>query len=127
MFHIWTNLLLHPTLLLGGLLSGGQKQRVAIARAIIRDPKILVLDEATAALDNVSQKLVQAALDELQVKQPRTTLTVAHRLLTIKDCDKIAFLGDGGVLEMGNHSELLEKKGHYYQLWCMQGGEEDKS
>ena len=85
------------------------------------------MDEATAALDNESQKLVQAALDELQVKQPRTTLTVAHRLLTIKDCDKIAFLGDGGVLEMGNHSELLEKKGHYYQLWCMQGGEEDES
>jgi ATP-binding cassette subfamily B (MDR/TAP) protein 1 len=80
----------------GGLLSGGQKQRIAIARAIIRNPKILVLDEATAALDNESQKLVQLALDELQVKQPRTTLTVAHRLLTIKDCDKIAFLGDGG-------------------------------
>jgi ATP-binding cassette subfamily B (MDR/TAP) protein 1 len=80
----------------GGLLSGGQKQRIAIARAIIRNPKILVLDEATAALDNESQKLVQLALDELQVKQPRTTLTVAHRLLTIKNCDKIAFLGDGG-------------------------------
>jgi len=67
-----------------------------LPRAIIRNPKILVLDEATAALDNESQKLVQLALDELQVKQPRTTLTVAHRLLTIKDCDKIAFLGDGG-------------------------------
>mmetsp|Transcript_6312 Transcript_6312/g.14244 ORF Transcript_6312/g.14244 Transcript_6312/m.14244 type:complete len:1336 (+) Transcript_6312:149-4156(+) len=80
----------------GGLLSGGQKQRIAIARAIIRKPAILVLDEATAALDNESQKLVQAALDELQVTQPRTTLTVAHRLLTVKDCDKIAFLGDGG-------------------------------
>jgi len=109
----------------GGLLSGGQKQRIAIARAIIRNPKILVLDEATAALDNESQKLVQATLDNLQSTQPRTTLTVAHRLLTVKDCDKIAFLGDGGVLEMGKHSELLEMKGHYYKLWCMQGSEEE--
>lgn len=109
----------------GGLLSGGQKQRIAIARAIIRNPKILVLDEATAALDNESQKLVQAALDELQVTQPRTTLTVAHRLLTVKDCDQIAFLGDGGVLEMGKHSELLEMKGNYYNLWCMQNSDEE--
>ena len=109
----------------GGLLSGGQKQRIAIARAIIRNPKILVLDEATAALDNESQKLVQATLDELQVSQPRTTLTVAHRLLTVKDCDKIAFLGEGGVLEMGKHSDLLELKGNYYELWCMQNSEEE--
>ncbi len=71
----------------GSLLSGGQKQRIAIARAIIRNPKILLLDEATAALDNESQKLVQSALDELHVTQPRTTLTVARRLLTIKDCE----------------------------------------
>lgn len=82
----------------GGLLSGGQRQRIAIARAIIRDPKILVLDEATAALDNESQKLVQAALDDLQVTQPRTTLTVAHRLLTVKDCELLfhdeSLLGD---------------------------------
>lgn len=109
----------------GGLLSGGQKQRIAIARAIIRNPAILVLDEATAALDNESQELVQAALDELQETQPRTTLTVAHRLLTIKDCDTIAFLGNGGVLEMGKHSDLLEMKGNYHQLWCMQNSEEE--
>ncbi|KAL7540275.1 hypothetical protein ACHAWF_006635, partial [Thalassiosira exigua] len=109
----------------GGLLSGGQKQRIAIARAIIRNPAVLVLDEATAALDNESQKLVQAALDELQSTQPRTTLTVAHRLLTIKDCDKIAFMGDGGVLELGKHTELLELKGNYYELWCMQNSEEE--
>ena len=76
-------------------------------------------------MDNESQKLVQAALDELQATSPRTTLTVAHRLMTIKDCDKIAFLGDGGVLEMGNHSELLALKGHYYNLWIMQGSEEE--
>jgi len=109
----------------GGLLSGGQKQRIAIARGIICNPQILVLDEATAALDNESQKLVQAALDELQATNPRTTLTVAHRLMTIKDCDKIAFLGDGGVLEIGKHSELLALKGNYYNLWIMQGSEEE--
>jgi ABC-type multidrug transport system fused ATPase/permease subunit len=79
----------------------------------------------TAALDNESQKLVQAALDELQATNPRTTLTVAHRLMTIKDCDKIAFLGEGGVLEIGKHSELLALKGHYYNLWIMQGSEEE--
>jgi len=76
----------------GGMLSGGQRQRIAIARGIISEPKILVLDEATAALDNESQKLVQAALDELQATQPRTTLTVAHRLSTVKDCTKIGEL-----------------------------------
>mmetsp|Transcript_2573 Transcript_2573/g.6073 ORF Transcript_2573/g.6073 Transcript_2573/m.6073 type:complete len:1406 (-) Transcript_2573:56-4273(-) len=110
----------------GNLLSGGQKQRIAIARAIIGSPKILVLDEATAALDNESQKMVQIALDELHAKQPRTTLTVAHRLLTVKNCDKIFFMGEGGVLESGSHSELLALKGHYYNLWIMQGGNKDQ-
>jgi ATP-binding cassette subfamily B (MDR/TAP) protein 1 len=109
----------------GGQLSGGQKQRIAIARAIIRNPQILVLDEATAALDNESEKLVQAALDELQRTQPRTTLVVAHRLLTVKNCDKIAFLGDGGVQELGKHDELVEQKGRYHKLWTMQGAEEE--
>ena len=66
--------------------------------------------------------MVQAALDELQATQPRTTLTVAHRLSTIKDCDKIAFLGDGVVQECGTHEELLELKGHYYDLWNLQEG-----
>eukprot|EP00804_Cyclotella_cryptica_P024439 CCRYP_019258-RD/>CCRYP_019258-RD protein AED:0.09 eAED:0.09 QI:2741/1/1/1/1/0.84/13/161/561 len=111
----------------GSMLSGGQKQRIAIARGIIRDPKILVLDEATAALDNESQKLVQLALDEIQDAQPRTTLTVAHRLLTVKHCNKIAFLGDGRVLEIGTHAELLAMKGHYYNLWCMQGSEQEQT
>mmetsp|Transcript_23054 Transcript_23054/g.47622 ORF Transcript_23054/g.47622 Transcript_23054/m.47622 type:complete len:243 (+) Transcript_23054:1-729(+) len=110
----------------GNLLSGGQKQRIAIARAIIGSPKILVLDEATAALDNESQKMVQIALDELHAKQPRTTLTVAHRLLTVKNCNKIFFMGEGGVLESGSHSELLALKGHYYNLWIMQGGNKDQ-
>merc|ERR1712037_290307 len=109
----------------GGILSGGQRQRIAIARAIIKQPKMLILDEATAALDNESQKLVQAALDDLSVNY--TTLTVAHRLLTVKNCTKIAFLGEGGVIECGTHQELLDLKGNYYDLWCLQGGEEEEN
>ena len=101
------------------------KKLFCYSSELIMLPCVLCITEATAALDNESQRLVQAALDDLQVTQPRTTLTVAHRLLTVKDCDKIAFLGDGGVLEMGKHSELLEMKGHYYELWCMQNSEEE--
>jgi len=107
----------------GGQLSGGMKQRIAIARAIIRDPKILVLDEATAALDNESEEKVQAALDSLQEKQPRTTLVVAHRLLIVKKCNQIAYLGNGGVIEIGSHDELLKKDGEYSKLWIMQNAE----
>lgn len=110
----------------GMLLSGGQRQRVAIARAIISDPKILVLDEATAALDNESERIVQAALDDLQKKQPRTTLVVAHRLGTVKNCDQIAVLSEGGVKELGDHTALLEKKGLYHELWTKQGGGGDE-
>ena len=108
----------------GMLLSGGQRQRVAIARAVVSDPKILVLDEATSALDNESEKIVQAALDDLQVKQPRTTIVVAHRLMTIKNCNKIAVLDGGGVKELGPHSSLLEQKGLYHELWMKQGGDD---
>lgn len=90
-------------------------------------PKTLNKDEATAALDNVSEQVVQAALDDLQKKQPRTTLVVAHKLQTVKNCDKIAVLGDGGVLELGSHSHLLEQGGLYKELWEQQGGGEDKS
>ena len=108
----------------GSLLSGGQRQRVAIARAIIKNPKLLVLDEATAALDNESEKIVQQALDQMQVTNPRTTLTVAHRLETVKNCSKIVVLGKGGVQEEGTHLELLELGGLYKDLWSKQSGEE---
>src|SRR5271170_4646184 len=90
----------------GFLLSGGQKQRVAIARAIVSNPKILLLDEATSSLDTQSEGIVQNALDK--VSKGRTTITVAHRLSTIKDADTIYVMGDGLALEQGSHRELLE-------------------
>ena len=132
----------------GSLLSGGQRQRVAIARAIVKDPKLLVLDEgesnhfvyfffkshceflfmltilvsaATAALDNESERIVQAALDHMQEVNPRTTLVVAHRLETVRKCDKIVVLDGGGVTEQGSHDELLKMEGIYHSLWTNQG------
>jgi len=100
----------------GSTLSGGQKQRIAIARAIIRDPSFLILDEATSALDSESERIVQAALDELLKSQQRTTLVIAHRLSTVKTCDKIVVLGGGEVMEQGSHDELLALGGHYAAL-----------
>ena len=99
----------------GVKLSGGQKQRISIARVLLKNPPILLLDEATSALDNESEILVGQSLDALA--KGRTTLTIAHRLTTIKNADRILVLGRDGIEEEGTHEQLLERKGIYYRLW----------
>lgn len=105
----------------GCRLSGGQRQRLAIARAILKDAPILILDEATSALDNESERLVQEALDNLMKR--RTTLVIAHRLSTIEAADQIIVLGQGRVLECGDHRQLLAANGAYAQLHRLQSVE----
>ena len=101
----------------GVKLSGGQKQRVSIARVFLKNPPILILDEATSALDNESEKLVQQSLEKLA--KGRTTFTIAHRLTTIKNADRILVLTENGIEESGTHRELLEKGGIYSELYKM--------
>ena len=102
----------------GENLSGGQRQRISIARAFIRNPQILILDEATSALDSVSEKKI---LDSIQhLVKGRTTLIVAHRLSTIRNADRIAVIGNGGVMECGSYEELMQKKGEFYRLENLQ-------
>jgi ABC-type multidrug transport system fused ATPase/permease subunit len=99
----------------GSQLSGGQMQRIAIARMLVRQAPIMLLDEATSALDSESELLVQDTLDDL-LGQGRTLLVVAHRLSTVKGCSRIAVMQEGKLIEQGNHEQLLQKRGHYWQL-----------
>ena len=102
----------------GDLLSTGEKQLISFARAIIADPKIVVLDEATASVDTITEQKIQAAID--QVIKGRTSIVIAHRLSTVKNADIILVVDDGKIVEQGRHEELLAKKGYYYTLWMRQ-------
>ena len=102
----------------GVKLSGGERQRLAIARAILRDPPILILDEATSSLDSESERIVQLALSNLM--RNRTTLVIAHRLSTVQNADRIIVLDRGRIVETGSHEELLRNGGRYQRLHAIQ-------
>ena len=102
----------------GQELSGGERQRLSIARAILQDPRILILDEATAAMDTETEANIQKAIGALQ--NGRTTIAIAHRLSTLRDADTLAVIGDGRVLESGTHRELLARGGEYHKLYSIQ-------
>ena len=99
-------------------LSGGEKQRIAIARTVLKNPPILILDEATSQLDSKSEKAIQSALNE--ISQNRTSLVIAHRLSTVIDSDQIIVLDHGRIVERGSHADLLAKEGHYADMWRLQ-------
>ncbi|PMN01611.1 peptidase C39 [Vibrio splendidus] len=102
----------------GQSLSGGQRQRLAIARTLLSDPKIMILDEATSALDDESQALIQSNM--ANIAKGRTVITIAHRLSTVRDCDRIIVLHQGNIVEQGNHQQLITLGKQYKQLWQLQ-------
>jgi ATP-binding cassette subfamily B protein len=105
----------------GVRLSGGQRQRIALARALLKNPPILVLDEATSSVDNETERAINVALEV--VRKERTVLIVAHRLSTIRHADRIVVISEGQLVEEGHHDDLLEKNGVYASLWRIQSGE----
>ena len=105
----------------GQKLSAGQKQRIAIARALYKNPPILIFDEATSAIDNETEHLIQIALNE--ISKNRTTIVIAHRLSTVRNADNIIVIGDGNIIEEGNHNQLIHNKNIYKKLWDIQTGE----
>ena len=106
----------------GDLLSTGEKQLISFARAVLADPKILILDEATASVDTITEQKIQAALET--VTKGRTTLMIAHRLSTVRDADMILVVREGRIVEQGTHRTLLSEKGYYYDLYTRQYEEE---
>ena len=108
----------------GQKLSVGQKQRIAIARAIYKNPPIIIFDEATSAVDNETELLIQKALHD--ISKDRTTIVIAHRLSTVRNADNIIVIGDGNIIESGNHNVLISLKGVYEHLWNIQTGKIDK-
>jgi len=106
----------------GQKLSGGQKQRLSIARAILKNPDILIFDEATSSVDNETEQLIQQALND--ISKNRTTIVIAHRLSTIRNADNIIVLSASSIIEQGCHDELiLDKNGYYASLWNIQTGQ----
>ena len=103
----------------GASLSGGQKQRLAIARALYKNPKILILDEATSSLDSESENFVQQTIQSLK-EQGKTIIIIAHRLSTVVNADDIVVLENGKVIEQGNHEKLFNEKGRYWEMWKKQ-------
>ena len=109
----------------GDMLSTGEKQLISFARAILADPKILVLDEATASIDTITEQKIQSAIEK--VIKGRTSLVIAHRLSTVVNADLILVVKDGKIIESGNHAELIGKRGHYYKLYTRQYEDEATS
>jgi len=104
----------------GQKLSAGQKQRIAIARALYKNPPILIFDEATSAIDNETEHLIQIALNE--ISKNRTTIVIAHRLSTVRNADNIIVIGEGDIIEQGNHNQLINNQNIYKKLWDIQTG-----
>lgn len=102
----------------GSTLSGGERQRIALARILLRNPEILILDEATASLDSISEKAIMDTI--FSIIKNKTTIMVAHRLSTIKNCDLIFVFNKGHLVEQGTHNQLLRKNGFYKKLWSAQ-------
>jgi ATP-binding cassette subfamily B protein len=105
----------------GETLSGGQRQRLSIARALLKDPPVLIFDEATSAVDNDTEAAIQRSLNK--VTKDRTTLIIAHRLSTVRNADFIVVLDNGHIVEQGDHDHLVAQDGQYARLWRVQTGE----